>query len=98
MTWQDELKDDPIPWLLEPDAPGVRYLAMRDLLDLPADDPELNAARADAHSRGPIAAILAEMNPEGYWVRAWRRLQPQVSIHGMVDHHPGAIRRLRRSG
>ena len=68
MTWQDELNRDPIPWLLERDSPGVRYLALRDLLDLPSDDPELNAARAEAHSHGSIAAILAEMNAEGYWV------------------------------
>lgn len=68
MNWQAGLKSDPIPWLLEPDSPGVHYLALRDLLDLSADDPELKAARAEAHRHGPIAAILAEMNAEGYWV------------------------------
>ena len=47
--------------------PGVRYLAMRDLLDLPHGNPELAAARSMAHSHGPIAAILDHMQPEGYW-------------------------------
>ena len=33
MTWQEQLKGDPLTWLLEPESPGVRYLAMRDLLE-----------------------------------------------------------------
>ncbi len=67
MTWQDQLKEDVIPWLLEPDPPGVRYLALRDLLDLPAGDPELQAACQAAHRQGPVAAILAEMDAAGCW-------------------------------
>ena len=68
MSWQGQLKGDSLSWLLEPDSPGVRYLALRDLLDRPGDDPELLAAREEAHARGPIAAILAAMEPGGYWV------------------------------
>jgi len=68
MRWQDQLRGDSLSWLLEPDSPGVRYLALRDLLDRPEDDAELCAARQEAHTRGPIATILAEMNQEGYWV------------------------------
>lgn len=69
MSWRDELKDDPLPWLLEPATPGVRYLTLRDLLDRPPDDPELAAAREAAHTRGPIASILREMDEEGFWVK-----------------------------
>jgi hypothetical protein len=67
MTWHDQLNADPLPWLLESQSPGVRYLALRDLLDLPPTDPELVAARTLAHRQGPIAGILAAMNPAGYW-------------------------------
>ena len=67
MSWQAELNGDPLPWLLEPDSPGARYLALRDLLDLPNDDPELASARKAAHTGGPIAAILAEMDEPGCW-------------------------------
>jgi hypothetical protein len=56
-------------WLLDPASPGVRYLALRDLVGLKADDPALAAARKAAHEKGPIATVLAEMQPEGYWVR-----------------------------
>ena len=68
MPWQNLLKDDSLAWLLEPDDPGVRYLALRDLLGRPADDPELAAARGAAHAAGPIAAVLDAMAPAGYWV------------------------------
>jgi hypothetical protein len=68
MRWQDSLQADPLPWLLEREAPGVRYLALRDLCDAPADSAELRAARRAAHRRGPIAAVLAAMAPDGYWV------------------------------
>ena len=63
-----QLDEDTLAWLLAPDSPGVRYLALRDLLRRPADDPELRAARRAAHAEGPIAAVLAEMSPAGYWV------------------------------
>jgi hypothetical protein len=68
VTYRDIQMEQVLPWLLEAEAPGVCYLAMRDLLDLPKDDPQLLAVQAEAHEKGPIAAILAEVKPEGYWV------------------------------
>jgi len=67
MLWQHQLKGDSLAWLLDPDSPGVRYLALRDLLDLPSDDAELYAAAQAAHTQGPIATILTHMDPAGYW-------------------------------
>jgi hypothetical protein len=58
-----------LDWLLDPASPGVRYLALRDLVGLPADDPELVAAQKSAHADGPISVILSNMSPDGYWVR-----------------------------
>ena len=69
MSWQSQLKGDAVAWLLEKDDPGVRYLALRDLKELPEDDRELRSARKAAHQHGPIAAILAEMDETGYWAR-----------------------------
>ncbi len=68
MGWEDQLKGNSVSWLLEKDSPGVRYLALRDLLDRPEGDTELQAARKAAHARGPIAAILKEMEKQGFWV------------------------------
>ena len=69
--WMKPLHGDPIPWLLEPDPdnPGVRYFALTNLLDRPADDPEVVAARQAIMESGPVPAILAEQHIEGYWVK-----------------------------
>jgi hypothetical protein len=64
--WKKLLKADPTDWLLEEDEPGVRYLALRDLAE--ADEKEVEAARKKAHREGPIAAIMENMNPAGYWI------------------------------
>ena len=68
MSWQQQLKGDSLSWLLEPDSPNVRYLALRDLLDRPETDSKLRVACSVAHKKGPIAAILNEMDTAGYWV------------------------------
>jgi hypothetical protein len=69
MSWKTQLRCDSLPWLLESENPGVRYLAMRDLLDLSPDDKKLKAARKLAHKEGPVAHVLSRMNEEGYWQR-----------------------------
>ena len=70
MILQDQPYDDSLGWLLEEDSPGVRYLAMRDLLDFPADDEDFITARSKAHVDGPIADILNQMDDEGFWKKA----------------------------
>jgi len=62
------LNETTLLWLLEEENPGVRYLALRDLLELPFNDPDLVAAKEKAHCEGPIATILDAMHTDGYWV------------------------------
>jgi hypothetical protein len=61
-------EDRAISWLLERESPGVRYLALRDLVD-DATPSELRTARKKAHHDGPIATVLGKMEKEGYWGR-----------------------------
>jgi hypothetical protein len=72
VTMADDLRQGlgggTLAWLLEPADPGVRYLALRDMVGLPRDDPELLAAKAAAHTSAPIAAVLDSMDPAGFWV------------------------------
>ena len=77
MSWQTQVKGDPLVWLLEPESPGVRYLAMRDLLDVPQNDPEFLAARRRAHAEGPIANILGAMEDDGHWARSGPGYNPK---------------------
>jgi hypothetical protein len=54
---------------LAEDAPAVRHVALRALLDRPVDDPEVAGACAAAMAAPPIAAILANQHSDGYWVK-----------------------------
>jgi hypothetical protein len=65
-----------LPWLLEAGSPGVRYLALRDLVDGPKAA-ELRLARKQAHQAGPIAAVLRKMNRAGYWAAAGPGYNPK---------------------
>jgi hypothetical protein len=76
MDIQAPLRPDPLPWLLDPADPGPRYLALRDLVGLPPQDPELLAARTAAHLSGPIAEVLGQMDPSRLLGQAGTGLQP----------------------
>jgi hypothetical protein len=67
VDWKKSLKSDPTDWLLEPDDPGVRYLALRDIVE--ADNTELATAKKGAHISGSIAEVLSKMDKEGFWER-----------------------------
>ena len=68
---------NPIDWLLKPDDPGVRYLALRDLIE--ADAKELATAAKLAHSEGQIAQVLAKMKKEGYWEKPGAGYSPKYT-------------------
>jgi hypothetical protein len=70
VAMEDTMNADALSWLLESDPvnPGVRYFALRELLERPVDDPEVIAAQQATMAGGVVAAILAAQAPEGYWV------------------------------
>ncbi|HEY6015051.1 MAG TPA: hypothetical protein VIU37_13640 [Candidatus Limnocylindrales bacterium] len=65
--WRAGLRADPLPWILDGTVPGARHLALRQLLDRPAADAEVLAARGEAMRTDPVAAILAAQDPAGWW-------------------------------
>jgi hypothetical protein len=67
MVPSDWLRSDPLPWLLAPDSPGTRYLALRDIAGADPNGAELRRARRSAHRAGPIAGVLTHMDQAGYW-------------------------------
>jgi hypothetical protein len=77
VSWQSVLRGDPLPWLLEPDNPSVRYFALRDLFDRPEDDLAAMAARAAIGSYRPIQASLDAQYPAGYWVKPGAGYNPK---------------------
>jgi len=77
MDWRTHLNNDPLPWLLESANPSVRYFALTDLLDRPADDPDVVAAKAAINTCRPVKNILDAMYPAGYWVKPGAGYSPK---------------------
>jgi hypothetical protein len=77
--WTKRLNDDSLPWLSEEDVenPGVRYFALTDLLDTPADDSEAVGGRRAVMSTGPVPTILDAQAPEGFWLKPGPGYFPQ---------------------
>ncbi len=67
MPWKDVLKADPLPWLLQDDPPGAAHLTYRLLLVNEQGSAQAERARQAAYRDGAIGAILAHMQPEGWW-------------------------------
>ncbi len=65
------MTNSPLDWLLEADQanPGVRLLALRDLLGRPDDDPQIVSAQSAVMRSGPVPIILDAQYPAGYWVK-----------------------------
>ncbi|MDH7490237.1 MAG: hypothetical protein QHH80_12125 [Anaerolineae bacterium] len=70
-----------VRFLLEPDAanPGPRLFALRELLHRPPDDPEVAAAQRAVMETGPVPAILAAQNPEGWWIKPGPGYSPKYT-------------------
>ena len=64
-------KTYPLNWLLEKDKknPSVRFFALRDLMDLPASDVQVRAARLAIMNSGPVPIILDKQELIGFWVK-----------------------------
>ena len=69
-NWHDDLKGDPLPWLLEEENPSARYLALRHLLDCDDCDSQATDARAAIPDWPPVRDILALMDPVDFWGQA----------------------------
>jgi hypothetical protein len=58
---------DPLPWLLEPENPSIRFWALVDLLDRPEDNPEVVEARLAIAEQPLVKDLYARQQPGGYW-------------------------------
>jgi hypothetical protein len=67
MMWQELLNDDPIPWLLEPENPSVRYWTLTDILSHPVDDSDVLETRAAISQQPLVQDLFAQQHPDGHW-------------------------------
>jgi predicted aconitase with swiveling domain len=66
-SWQSFLKADPLPWLLEPDNPSVRYYTLTELLDRPSDNEEVIATQRAIMATGVVPKLMEGQSEDGYW-------------------------------
>jgi hypothetical protein len=64
--WKGILKADPTEWLLEKENPPVRYFALKDLLDRPEEDQDVQDAKLDIMQKGMVPGILAKQREPEY--------------------------------
>ena len=67
MTRKNLLNGDPLPWLLEPETPSVRYWTLTDILRRPADDVEVQEARTAIAQESLVRELFARQHPNGHW-------------------------------
>jgi hypothetical protein len=73
------MKANPIlTWLLDPSDPSVRYRTLTELLDVPANNPEVIAARQNLAQSAAVIRLFERMHPKGYWLQTNPRTQKTV--------------------
>ncbi len=58
---------DPLPWLLEPGSPSVRYWTLINILDRPGDDPDVSEARSALAESPLVKDVFARQHLDGHW-------------------------------
>jgi len=77
--WRNVLNGDPIPWLLEPDNPSVRYFTLTEILDRPTTDAEVQETKAAITDSRIVRDIFAAQHPDGYWKKKGSGYFPQYT-------------------
>jgi hypothetical protein len=70
--WKARLSADPTDWLLEEENPSVRYFTLKELLELPEDDPAVQDAKQNIMRTGMVPSIL-EMQRSPSYLQAYPR-------------------------
>ena len=61
------MKPDSLTWLTEPENPSVRYWTLTDLLDRPADDPDVQETRTAIAQQPLVQELFARQHAGGHW-------------------------------
>jgi hypothetical protein len=65
-SWRSHLRADATEWLLGEDAPSVRYLTLKNILDRSENDRDVRRAKQAIMKEGAVPQILKNQN-EGRW-------------------------------
>ncbi len=67
MTWKSMLHADPLPWLLEPENPSVRYWTLVDILHRSTDAADVRDAKTMIAQQPLVQELFASQHPDGHW-------------------------------
>lgn len=67
LDWKSMLKADPTYWLLEKENPSVRYFTLRDILDKPEHNLEVQQAKREIMQYGIVPDILRKQQEPMYF-------------------------------
>jgi hypothetical protein len=67
VTWKSTFNANPLPWLLEPENPSVRFWTLVDILHRPSDDAEVQEAKKAIAQQPLVQELFASQHPNGYW-------------------------------
>lgn len=70
-------RDRVLDWLLEPEQPSIRYLALTQLLGKSETDSDARDAKARIPTAGWVEEILARRDAAGWWVRDRHPMYPK---------------------
>lgn len=65
--WLDFVARDPVPWLLDPENPAVRYLTLRHIFQQPAS--RLTKEQERVLAWKPVTSLLRHWDPINFWGR-----------------------------
>jgi hypothetical protein len=66
-----------VTWLLDPEEPSIRSLALTKLIGKPDDDPEVESSKAQIGNKGWASEILAKQRSSGAWEAEENLYQPK---------------------
>ena len=72
------LKTNPTDWLLEKNNPSIRYFTLREILEKPKEDLELQEARLEIMKAGLVPVILAKQKKKGIGKSLKTFIQPNT--------------------
>jgi hypothetical protein len=78
-------RDKVLDWLLEPEQPSIRYLALTKLLRKKESDPDVRETKSRIPTTGCVADLLARRDPAGWWARDKGWMEPRfVATHWVM--------------
>jgi hypothetical protein len=72
-------RDQVLRWLLEPDQPSIRYLALTQLVGRSGTDSDVREAKSRIPHAGWVSEILRRRDPGGWWVREKNLYRPKYT-------------------